>query len=53
MSLEQTAKQMRKQYMTVSDKYCDKHQGNMSRFSFQIANHTQCVSFAIGKSKSD
>lgn len=26
MNLEQTAKQLRKQYMTVSNKYCDKHQ---------------------------
>lgn len=28
MSLEKTARQMRQQYMTPSDKYCDKHQRN-------------------------
>lgn len=34
MSLESTAKQMRRQYMTVSDKYCDKHQRHYVTIQF-------------------
>ena len=34
MSLEQTAKQMRRQYMKPSDKYCDKHQRHYVMIQF-------------------
>ena len=34
MSLEQTAKQMRRQYMKPSDKYCDKHQRHYVTIQF-------------------
>ena len=40
MSLEQTAKQMRRQYMTTSDKYCDKHQRHYVKSSYRIASLT-------------
>lgn len=34
MSLENTARQMRKRYMTTSDKYCDKHKRNYVTIQF-------------------
>ena len=34
MSLENTARQMRKRYMTTSDKYCDKHQRHYATIQF-------------------
>ena len=34
MSLDQTAKQMRKQYLTLSDRYCDKHKRNYVTIKF-------------------
>ena len=34
MSLEKTARQMRRQYMTTSDKYCEKHKRNYVTIQF-------------------
>ena len=43
MSLEQTAKQMRKQYMTVSDKYCEKHQRHYVTIQFPNSKPYTCL----------
>lgn len=45
MSLDQTAKQMRKQYMKPSDKYCDKHQRHYVTIQFPNSKpYTVCES---------
>ena len=51
MSLEQTAKQMRRQYMTTSDKYCDKHQRHYVTIQLPNSSLTLYASYAIVKSK--